>query len=163
MGLIFGGRVIYIDSDNAGDIYFQRIEKLISEIITDCDIYGVSIETRNEILEAHLIYLSNFIKDASMRAEEEYRLVYFPKDDKQEVKIRIKEELLIPYIEYEEDICSAIKSITVAPVNKNHLTLEGIQYLLKKHGIKSYIAEENQTELIHDKVEISQSKITLRY
>ena len=51
----------------------------------------------------------------------------------------------------------------MAPVNKNHLTLEGIQYLLQKHGIKSYIDEGNQTESIQDQVKICQSQITLRY
>lgn len=160
---VFGGRVIYIDQADEDDANLKKIKNLISEIIMDCEIYGISTEVRDAMLEAHLIYLSNFLKDSSMQAEEEYRLVYFSKDDKQEIKIRVREELLIPYIEYQEEICSAITSITVAPANKNYLTLEGMQYLLQKHGIKSYIAEENQTEPIQDKVRISQSQITLRY
>ena len=97
-----------------------------------------------------------------MKAEEEYRVVYFPDMSDSKIKIRVKDELLIPYYEYADEIREAIKSITVAPQNKNDLTLEGIQYLLNSYGIESKIPSNDEAEL-GDQVAITRSKITLRY
>ena len=97
-----------------------------------------------------------------MKAEEEYRVVYFPDMSDSKIKIRVKDELLIPYYEYADKIREAIKSITVAPQNKNDLTLEGIQYLLNSYGIESKIPSNDEDEVV-DQVAITRSKITLRY
>lgn len=97
-----------------------------------------------------------------MKAEEEYRVVYFPDMSDSKIKIMVKDELLIPYYEYADEICEAIKSITVAPQNKNDLTLEGIQYLLNSYGIESKIPSNDEDEVV-DQVAITRSKITLRY
>ena len=70
--------------------------------------------------------------------------------------------MLIPYYEYADKIREAIKSITVAPQNKNDLTLEGIQYLLNSYGIESKIPSNDEDEVV-DQVAITRSKITLRY
>ena len=75
---------------------------------------------------------------------------------------RVLYELLIPYYEYADKIREAIKSITVAPQNKNDLTLEGIQYLLNSYGIESKIPSNDEDEVV-DQVAITRSKITLRY
>lgn len=158
---VFGGRVIYIDSQNAHDPNLLKIINMIDEIMSDCITYEIPDDIRDGIIESHLIYLSNFIKHRSMVAEDEYRLVYFPKNDC-ETKIRIKDEILIPYIEYKDEINSAITSITVSPVNKNHLTLEGIKYLLDKYKIHSCISVDNNASK-ENEVKINQSQITLRY
>ena len=97
-----------------------------------------------------------------MKAEEEYRVVYFPDMSDPKIKIRVKDELLIPYYEYSDEIRKAIKRITVAPQNKNDLTLDGIQYLLNSYGIESKIPSNDEDEVV-DQVAITRSKITLRY
>ncbi len=75
------------------------------------------------------------------------------------IKIRVKDELLIPYYEYSDEIRKAIKSITVAPQNKNDLTLDGIQYLLNSYGIESKVPSNDEDEL-GDQVAITRSQIT---
>jgi len=94
-----------------------------------------------------------------MKAEEEYRVVYFPDMSDPKIKIRVKDELLIPYYEYSDEIRKAIKSITVAPQNKNDLTLDGIQYLLNSYGIESKVPSNDEDEL-GDQVAITRSQIT---
>lgn len=159
---VLGGRVIYINANDPEDANIKYFHQLIHEIIDDCGKRNIDPSVRDLIITSHLIYFSNFIKADSMKAEEEYRVVYFPDMSDSKIKIRVKDELLIPYYEYADEIREAIKSITVAPQNKNDLTLEGIQYLLNSYGIESKIPSNDEDEVV-DQVAITRSKITLRY
>ena len=98
-----------------------------------------------------------------MRAEEEYRLVYFPVNN-ENMKIRIKDELLIPYIEYHDEIRSSIVSITMSPQNNNELSRIGIAYLLSKFQLPVALVEKNEmAEKKQNIISILKSSITLRY
>lgn len=126
------GKVLYVNNQ-AGNDNLQILQTMICEICDDCLQRNIDAELMNSILASHIMYIRNFVKSESMKSEEEYRMVIIPKTTESNVRIRVKDDMLIPYIEYSENIQEAIKCVTIGPTNKNEMLAEGLKYLLKRY------------------------------
>ncbi len=126
------GKVLYVNN-KADNRNLQILQTMIYEICDDCLQRNIDAELINSILASHIMYIRNFVKSESMQSEEEYRMVIIPKTTESNVRIRVKDDMLIPYIEYSENIQEAIKCVTIGPTNKNEMLAEGLKYLLKRY------------------------------
>lgn len=75
-----------------------------------------------------------FFKNNAFKEEEEYRFV-FKKQSLTQVKFRVKDGFIIPYIEiWLSDKLLPIKEIMVAPENHIDLAKNGMEYMMKAKG-----------------------------
>ncbi|KMK70229.1 hypothetical protein ACJ64_12985 [Bacillus safensis] len=139
------GYVIY---DNLEQI--NKLEKLLNDII---DIFeeGTHLDSKLPSVFTALEFYSLFFKDKCFSQEEEYRIIFYPKGNKEIYKCRISNGAFIPYVETEFDTGSVI-GVTIGPKNNMDINSEGLYKFL--HQIK---------EFDYSKVKIGKSKIPYRF
>lgn len=150
---LIDGKVIYLDEKDKKGF----LSSMISEILNDMDTFKVESHIANQIVISHLLLMSNFIKNKSMEAESEYRIISIQlKNDEEastqrEKHVRIKDNSFIPYTVINGKVKESLQCITIGPTNNMDISAKGVKYLLKANGYNPNYPE------------INKSKITLRY
>lgn len=143
--LLIPGYVIY-DKDKQT----KKLEKLLNDII-DILVEGTHLESKISSAFTALEFYSLFFKDKCFSQEEEFRIILYPKVNKETYKCRISNGTFIPYVETEFDTGSVI-GVTIGPKNNMDINSEGLYKFL--HQIK---------EFDYSKVKIGKSKIPYRF
>lgn len=158
------GKVIY-EKSKQESILEDEI-KIFYKFFKETDLASESYDTNRFFFSIRMVVYSLFFKNPVFKNEEEYRFIFrreksllknklrYPNEI--EVKFRIRNDILIPYIEIplhaDEGQYSGripIKSICIGPKNNIDIAKQGLEFFLEN---KKY-----------DSIKIEKSKLPLRY
>lgn len=126
------GKVIYTQPDSTLEAkseiidFFRRedIAKLIESDLFHEVIYAADFSRK----------ITPFFKHNSFSEENEFRVVIQPHNGLDNVKFRVNNHGLIPYLEVKAKEKLPLKSVIIGPCKDRRLVAEGIQFLLQSKG-----------------------------
>lgn len=143
--LLFG-RVIYIS-----DLQEELLRELLDDYLQIYKKYRYSYQRKYlyEAIEDNILVYSVFMKDASFKCEDEFRIAVFEKGDaSSERAYREKSGAFMPYIEKSIDLKS-ITSVMISPTTRTDFVKRSVEAMSKHFGIEV--------------LDIKNSSIPLRY
>lgn len=110
------------------------------------DFASVSDEELNTLVTFLAVVIdgyNTFFKKECFKNENEYRLVFscchdggrFKPEQLEKQHFRIKDEVLIPYVEKELSSLNALQSILIGPKNNSDIAIKGVEYFLRNKKI----------------------------
>lgn len=142
----YKGRVIYdieeqinILLEDINILFFEMSVEILEKGITTIDnkIYDDIMKDVEAILYVKIINYAFFFKNYHFKHEDEYRVVFLldKKYTKKLVKYRVREGVIIPYIELKYQK-SSINEIRISPQNKKELSQKSIEFYLNGNEYK---------------------------
>ena len=145
--IMLHGKVVYDIKDqieillnDINDLYMDIAEGILEKEIVNIDdkIYENIVEEIKNILCIKILNYAFFFKSHHFKGEEEYRVIFLlnKKYTNKLVKYRIREGVIIPYIEikYKKD---NVNEIYISPQNQNDLLKRSIEFFLNGKGYKN--------------------------
>ena len=162
--MLVHGKVIY-DHDEQSDCIEKTLEKLFSEHfgLEDFPAWDkmnvMTLAQKKEFISwtsSACVLYNMFFKKSWFQGEREYRFVFmsihdggFIKPENRDIQyFRIKDEVLIPYIEKKLDDLNGLESVLIGPKNKSDIAVRGLEYFFRNLKLR---------------VEIKKSEMPLRY
>lgn len=141
-----------LDSNKIKYIHGKVVYDKEDQLSIILKLHNENIEPR--MLVSKLALYSCFFKNPLYKAEEEYRILFFI-TDKDQIKFRNRDGIIIPYVEMpiETKISKnlPLQNVMIGPKNKYDIAEHGINYLLKHLNYNL------------DEIKVNRSKIPLRY